>query len=65
MAEGIFHQKLQKLSSNYTNSEETLFELNKKVKVVLSQFIHFGFLLSINLNRTEMNIEYLRETYYG
>ncbi|KAL4143906.1 hypothetical protein QTP88_006160 [Uroleucon formosanum] len=70
MADDILHRKRQELSSNDISFDqsifdEALFELNKEVEVLSGKsIVHFGFPLPININRTTINIECLRERSY-
>lgn len=70
MADDILHRKRQELSSNDISFDqsifdEALFELNKEVEVLSGKsIVHFGFSLPININRTTINIECLRERNY-
>lgn len=69
MADDILHRKRQELSSNDSFDQsifdEALFELNKEVEVLSGKsIVHFGFSLPINVNRTTINIECLRDGNY-
>lgn len=70
MADDILHRTRQGLSSNDIGFDQSifnnvLFELNKGVEVLLGKStVHFVFPLPININRTTINIECLRERNY-